>query len=391
MYDIVIIGGGIQGVGVAQAAAARGFKTLLLEQAELASGTSSRSSKLIHGGLRYLENAQFSLVKECLRERTLLLKNAPDLVSLKAFFIPVYKNTSRRPSLLFAGLTLYGLLTGLQKSAQFSILKKTLWPTLDGLSSKNLQYVFQYWDAQTDDKLLTQAVMHSALELGAKLLTNATFMSANTDQNIWKIVYQHNGENQEIESRSLVNTAGPWINQVSQKIRPKPQTHAIDLVKGSHIILKGHLTKGIYYLEAPQDKRAIFAMPWYGKILLGTTEKEFTGDPASVSASLAEKEYLLTTFKHYFPEYQQWHTDQIDTSFAGLRVLPANGNNPFSKPRETMIKIQSKNTPPLLSIYGGKLTVYRATAEQAMQRLEKHLPNRKCRANTATLKLTRVE
>ncbi len=388
MYDVVIIGGGIQGVGVAQAAAARGHKTLLLEQSELASGTSSKSSKLIHGGLRYLENAQFSLVKECLRERTLLLKNAPDLVTLKPFFIPVYKNTSRRPSTLFTGLALYGLLTGFQKSARFSKLKKMEWSSLDGLTSQNLQSVFQYWDAQTDDQLLTRAVMASASELGAEHLTNAKFVSAIADNNAWKISYQQNNTCKEILSLSLVNTAGPWIKQVLKKITPHPPANAVELVKGSHIILNGRLEKGIYYLEAPQDKRAVFVMPWYGKTLIGTTEETFTGDPACVSASQTEKKYLVDTFKHYFPEHRQW---EIEQSFAGIRVLPANGDSAFSKPRETMIKMGNSDSPALLSIYGGKLTVYRATAEQVMNQLEKALPHRKSLADTAKLKLNSVE
>ena len=151
---------------------------MLLEQTGLASGTSCRSSKLIHGGLRYLETAQFSLVHECLRERTLLLKLAPDLVRLQSFYIPVYHSTQRRPWQLRTGLMLYWVLAGFGNDGRFNTVPRSTWDSLDGLNTKNLQAVFQYRDAQTDDAALTKAVMHSATTLGARVIIPATFMSA---------------------------------------------------------------------------------------------------------------------------------------------------------------------------------------------------------------------
>ena len=161
-YDVVIIGGGIHGVGVAQAAAAAGHRVLLLEKTALASATSSRSSKLIHGGLRYLESAQFGLVRGSLRERTLLLQLAPDLVRRLPFHIPVYAGTTRRPFTIRAGLSLYALLGNLAPDCRFASLPRTDWPDLDGLATDGLQAVFRYYDAQTDDAALTRAVMASA-------------------------------------------------------------------------------------------------------------------------------------------------------------------------------------------------------------------------------------
>jgi glycerol-3-phosphate dehydrogenase len=164
-YDVAIIGGGIHGVGVAQAAAARGHKTVLLEQYDhLAEGTSSRSSKLIHGGLRYLEQYEFSLVRECLLERSYLLNNAPDLVKLTPVYIPIYKSSKRSALMIRAGLSLYALLGNFSVDARFKKVKKSQWNQLHGLNQQDLQAVYQYYEAQTDDSLLTKAVMDSALQ-----------------------------------------------------------------------------------------------------------------------------------------------------------------------------------------------------------------------------------
>jgi len=172
-YDIIIIGAGIQGAGVAQAAAAAGYKTLVIEKFSQAGlGTSCKSSKLIHGGLRYLESGQFKLVNECLRERKTLLKNAPHLVKLIPFYIPVYAHSIRPAWLIFTGLCLYSLFS----LKPFSIVKKTVWASLDGLNLKNLKIVFKYYDAQTDDKKLTQAVINSAEKLSCEIIYDADFL-----------------------------------------------------------------------------------------------------------------------------------------------------------------------------------------------------------------------
>ena len=161
-YDLVVIGAGIHGVGVAQAAAAAGYSVLVLEQTGIASATSCRSSKLIHGGLRYLESGQLNLVRESLRERDILLRIAPQLVQLVPFYIPVYRHTARRPWQIRAGLALYAVLGNLRRHAWFAALPRVQWGNLDGLATENLQAVFRYQDAQTDDAALTQAVMRSA-------------------------------------------------------------------------------------------------------------------------------------------------------------------------------------------------------------------------------------
>lgn len=387
-YDVVIIGGGIHGVGVAQAAAAAGYSVALLEQNALASGTSSRSSKLIHGGLRYLESAQFSVVRECLRERTLLLELAPELVKLQYFNIPVYKETTRRPWQLQIGLSLYALLTGMHRSARFSRVPKSKWESLDGLDTKGLQSVFRYYDAQTDDALLTRAVMNSAQELGAELLMPCELVGAELGDDYSSITYHHENNEETINARVIVNAAGPWANRVLEKITPAAKSLPMELVQGSHIVIDGKTEKGIYYMEAPRDKRAVFLMPWKDKALVGTTETVFQGDPGDVQPLASEEEYLLETVAHYFPRYRDNRREDIVERFAGLRVLPSSGTSPFSRSRETILHPDRHNKPRLLTIYGGKLTAYRATAEKVIQRIEESLPMRKPVANTRKLKLS---
>ena len=208
-YDLAIIGGGIHGAGVAQAAAALGYRVLVLEQNAIASGTSSRSSKLIHGGLRYLEQGSIGLVRECLHERALLLKLAPDLVRLKPFYIPVYPQTRRRPWQLRLGLSAYALLAWPRAGAKFRTLARREWDQLDGLRTDGLQAVFQYWDAQTDDAALTRAVLHSAQTLGATVKIPAEFISATLLPTSCSVRYTHENATHEITARVLVNAAGP--------------------------------------------------------------------------------------------------------------------------------------------------------------------------------------
>lgn len=384
-YDLIVVGGGIHGAGVAQAAAAAGHSVLVLEREALAAGTSSRSSKLIHGGLRYLENGQFRLVRECLRERRLLLRNAPSLVRLVPFHIPVYAETRRRPWQLRLGLACYGLLAGLDRSARFRSLPRAQWAALDGLRQDGLQAVFQYWDAQTDDRRLTEAVMASARELGARLLLPAVLRAARRTETGWRVTMVNGADTRDYVCRVLVNAAGPWVNQVLARIDPAPEILPVDLVQGSHILLEGSLRQGIYYLEAA-DGRAVFAMPWQGRLMVGTTETLFRGDPAQVAPREEEIDYLLATLASYFPAYRDHPRDQV-RAFAGLRVLPAGQGPAFRRPRETVLHPADDPRPRLLCIYGGKLTAYRATAEAVMARLHPVLPPRQAIADTRRLKL----
>ena len=383
-YDYIVIGAGIHGAGVAQAASAAGYRVLLLEQySQPALATSCRSSKLIHGGLRYLENTQFALVRECLRERAYLLNNAPQLVTLKHFYIPVYKTTTRRPWKIMIGLTLYSLFSW----RQFHRVRRDLWAKLDGLNTQDLDAVFSYYDAQTDDARLTRAVLASAESLGASAIFNCTVQKAVADAEGTVVHCQTDQGSQSFGARIVINASGPWVAEMHARLCDTTPL-AISLVQGAHIVLPGKVTQP-YYLESPSDQRAVFVLPWKDNILVGTTETAFEGDPAEVSASAAEIEYLLEIYNHYFRH--RYTTGDVIETFAGLRVLPAGEGAAFSRSRDTVFVRDDETRPRVVSILGGKLTAYRATAEKLVKSLKPFLPATRAIADTARLPLPPVD
>ena len=383
-YDVIVIGGGIHGVGVAQAVAADGYSVLVVEQTGLAAGTSSKSSKLIHGGLRYLESVEISLVRESLRERELLLKLAPDLVRRENFFIPVYPNTTRRPWLLRTGLWTYSLLAGFKKQVRFQTVPRSEWPSLDGLNVDHVQAVFQYADAQTDDAALTRSVMRSAESIGGELACPSELISATVRPDRVAARIESAGKTYDVECQVMVNAAGPWASGVAERITPTPPVVAVDLVQGTHLELPGKIQKGCYYVESPVDQRAVFVMPWKGHTLVGTTELAFHGDPKNVTATENEASYLLEVYAHYFPHRSREVLDR----WAGLRVLPRASGKAFHRSRETQLPVDLESAPRVVSVFGGKLTGYRATAEKVMKKIHRTLPIKKPVADTRKMKLT---
>ncbi len=381
-YDLAVIGGGIHGAGAAQAAAACGMRVLVLEQSAPAAGTSSRSSKLIHGGLRYLETGRFALVRESLAERERLLRLAPTLVRRVEFLIPVYARTRRRPWQVRVGLSLYALLGGLGRGARFASVPRAEWARLDGLDTRDLAAVFRYPDAQTDDAALTRAVLQSARALGATFACPAQFLAAERAGGGWRLRYRTPGADRECTAGFLVNAAGPWVNEVLEAVEPRVPERAIELVQGTHIMLAGATGRGVYYVESPQDGRAVFVMPWREQTLVGTTETAYTGDPAAVAPLPGEIDYLLSTFRHYFPQRPATLLD----SYAGLRVLPTGGGAHFHRSRETVLAADDRRRPRLVTVYGGKLTTYRLTAARVLRLLLPRRARRRCR-DTSTIPL----
>jgi len=383
-YEVLVIGGGIHGAGVAQAAAAAGYHTLLLEKNNWATGTSSKSSKLIHGGLRYLQSGDFRLVWECLRERELLLRNAPQLVQRRSFYLPVYRGSNYRSWQIALGLSLYSLLAGCGQHSRFKRLNKAFWRRqLPGLTQVGLQQVFCYQAAQTDDRLLTQAVAHSARRLGARTLTHSAFINPQRYNHGYRVVYQQAQQESEITARVLVNAAGPWVTEINRRIYPTPPELPVTLVQGTHLVIKGNISEQGYYLEAPSDHRAVFALPWGQNTLLGTTETLFEGNPDEVSPLAAEEHYLLAVLNHYFPAY----SPQVLERFAGLRVLPESKYPFFTRSRETQLLCDKPRQPGVITIYGGKLTSYRATAAKVVRLLARNIATRKPIADTRKLTL----
>ncbi len=359
-FDIVIIGAGIHGAGVAQAAAACGLRVLVAERNSAAGmETSSASSKLIHGGLRYLETAQLRLVRECLRERRLLLKNAPHLVSLQPFYIPVYRGAARSAYWIAAGLTLYRFLSG--GGLQAEVCGPPIDYQRQGLRTEGLIRIFRYYDAQTDDQALTRAVLSSAQALGAQVRFNSELVAAEMGDTI-KI---NLGSGEVISSRALVNAAGPWVNQAAQRIAGAPVL-PIDWVQGTHIVLDEPARRGCLYVESPRDRRAVFILPWRGKTMVGTTETAL--ESPEKAAPDAEIAYLLETYNHYFPGIPKGIAN-VSSTFSGIRVLPKEPVGANRRSRETMFGEFGNGTVKYLGIYGGKLTSYRATAETVLERL----------------------
>lgn len=385
--DVAIVGAGIHGTGIAQAAAAAGHSVLLLEQSDVAFGSSSRSSKLIHGGLRYLESGQYSLVRESLHERALMLRLAPDLVRIQRFYIPVYARTRRRPWQLRIGLALYALLAGLTPESRFGTVPRQEWDQLDGLEQRELQAVFWYQDAQTDDRALTRAVLQSAQSLGARLVCPAVFEGASLSDTGVELRYSTQGRTETVQARVLVNAAGPWADQVARRISPGLQVPAVECIAGTHLVLEGELQRGVYYLESPDDGRAVFVIPWKGRIMVGTTETRYEGDPGQVAPQPAEVDYLLSVLRYYFPRWRGVTEADIVEKFAGLRVLPAGDDSAFHRSRETQLVQDRPERPRVLSVYGGKLTTWRAVAARAFADIAPSLPARKPRARTDQLPL----
>ncbi len=384
-YDAIVIGGGIHGAGMAQAFAAAGYSIALFEQYAPAAGTSQRSSKLIHGGLRYLETGQFRLVRESLHERELLLQLAPDLVHLVPFLIPVYQHTRRRPWQISTGLFLYQVLTAFRPSGRFHVVRQQDWQGLAGLRRSGLQKVFSYFDAQTDDAALTAAVLASAQSLGAEVFYPAKFAAAERTDGGYRVAVQHAGHGEDYTCSILINAGGPWVNDVQDKIRPLPPRIDVQLVQGTHLEFDEPIGTSVFYVEAPRDQRAVFVIPWKGGTMVGTTETPFIGRPEDVAPLREEIDYLQETLLAYFPDYR----GRLRSSWAGLRVLPVGRQSPFSRSRETRFVEDTPGRPHLIAIYGGKLTAYRATAERVLALACHTLPARERRALTERIPLPR--
>ena len=377
-YDVAVIGGGINGAGVTQAAQAAGYRTALIEKCYWAAGTSSKSSKLIHGGLRYLESAQFSLVRESLAERKLLLEIAPKLVIPLRFNIPVYTDTHRRPWKLRLGLTIYALFAGLTTLARFRSLPASEYSRLPGLERQGLQAVFSYWDAQTDDARLTAAVAASAKALGAELFCPGRVTKLNSLEEGYELYLDENPE-PAISASVVVNAAGPWANEVLTCFERAPQPLAIEWEKGSHLILAQRIYDEAFYLEAG-DGRAVFLLPWGEHSLLGTTEQHYNGDLEDIRVSDEERDYLLGTLRRYFPSIEPTIIDE----FAGVRVLPAAHDRPFHRSREMVFHVDPL-VPKVMTLYGGKLTSYRQSSEKVVRWIASQAGKRQAVADTRKL------
>ncbi len=371
VFDVAIIGGGINGCGCAADAALRGLSVILCEQDDLASKTSSKSSKLIHGGLRYLEQYDFSLVKKALSERQKLLQLAPHLVHPLPFIIPYQKNM--RPLwMLRAGLFLYDYLSFANKLPHSKLVRREqqtrYFEPLDNPLSKG----FLFYDCATDDVRLTLANAMQAKEHGATIMPQTKLIRAEVTGNHWRLTLQKEGcDVLQITAKAVINTTGPWVGRVSELLNI-PMVHNLSLVKGSHLVVPKLYEGEHAYMLQHQDKRIIFAIPYHGYTMVGTTDVPYSGDLDNIEIDANEMDYLCAIINQYFNK--QLHKEEIITTWSGIRpLLSVNGKTASSLSRD-YIYHYSKLPAPAVTVYGGKITTYRQLAQQAVNELRTIFP-----------------
>jgi glycerol-3-phosphate dehydrogenase len=373
-YDLVIVGGGINGVGIAVDAAGRGLSVLLAEMSDLGHATSSASSKLIHGGLRYLENFEFRLVREALIEREILLAKAPHIVWPQRFILPQVEG-GRAAFLLRAGLFLYDHLAPRDRIPASASLDLKLDPAGRPLRLE-ITRGFAYWDCRVDDARLVVLNARAAADKGAAILPRTRVERAVVENGQWRITLSGSGGTREIGARTLVNAAGPWVQTVADSIDANGRStrEALRLVKGSHIVvprIKG--AEDAYLCQSP-DGRVVFAIPYEERFtLIGTTDIPFSDDPAAVTISREEEDYLLALVRRFFHGVPA--REDIVWTFAGVRPLYDDAAADASAAtRDYRFELTTAAGAPLLTVLGGKLTTYRRLAEAALGKLAPHLP-----------------
>lgn len=370
IYDIAVIGGGINGCGIARDAAGRGLSVALFEKNDLASGTSSSSTKLIHGGLRYLEHYEFRLVRESLKEREVLLAMAPHISWPMRFVLPHLKGL--RPAwLIRLGLFLYDHLGGRKVLPGCKSIDLRKDPA-GGPLKKEMTKAFEYSDCWVDDARLVVLTAMDAAARGADIHVRTEVVSATRTDDYWNIDLKDvlTGEQKAIKARSLVNAAGPWVADVlNQRLRSN-STSRVRLVKGSHIVLKKLFDHDRAYIFQNADARIIFAIPYEKDFtLVGTTDVDYHDDPKDVKATAEEISYLCAAAETYFsvPVRQQ----DVVWTYSGVRPLFDSGEASAQKAtRDYVLELDAPTgAPVLLNVFGGKITTFRRLAEEALEKL----------------------
>jgi glycerol-3-phosphate dehydrogenase len=369
IFDLFIIGGGINGAGIARDAAGRGLSVCLADKGEIGGATSSWSTKLIHGGLRYLENYEFKLVRESLKEREIVYKIAKPISKPMPFIIP-YVDKIRPAWLIKIGLFLYDNLGGksnIPKSKTLNLRKN-----FPNILQEKYKIGFQYFDIQIDDKELTKLNIKDAKRNKAKILEYNKVKKAEIIDNKW-IIHLQNGK--KIASKVLINASGPWINETLKKNIKLKSNKKIRLVKGSHIITKKLYKDDVAFTFQNNDKRIIFVIPYKEKFsLIGTTEVEVKS-PENKEISKIEIKYLINSVNNYLKK--KISTKDIVDTYSGIRPLIEDFNTATKVTRDYVFDLNIIKDLPLLNIYGGKLTTYRKLSEKVLLDLKEYLPNTK--------------
>ncbi len=382
VYDLAVIGGGINGCGIARDAAGRGASVFLCEMNDLASGTSSWSTKLVHGGLRYLEYREFRLVREALIEREVLWSAAPHIIGPLRFVLPHHRGL--RPAwLLRLGLFLYDHLGGRKLLPPTRTLDLSRDETGRPLKPGLFRRGFEYSDCRVDDARLVVLNARDAVERGAVVETRTKTIGATRSADGWTLdlLNTQTGERSSIRARVLVNAAGPWVADVlAARVRSNAKAK-VRLVQGSHIVVRKHYDHDRCYIFQNADGRIIFAIPYENDYtLIGTTDRDYTGDPAEVVASDAEIDYLCAAASEYFA--RPVRREDLVWTYSGVRPLYDDGaTDAKAATRDYVFEVDDVVAgAPVLSIFGGKITTYRRLAEAALARLSDSLPVLKQRA-----------
>jgi glycerol-3-phosphate dehydrogenase len=374
-FDLLVIGGGVNGAGIARDAAGRGLRVLLCEKGDLGGGTSSRSSKLIHGGLRYLEYYEFRLVREALIEREVLLRTAPHIVWPMRFVIP--HSREQRPAwLVRLGLFLYDHLGGRQSLPRTRRLDLQRAP--EGASLQPAYHTgFEYSDCWVEDSRLVVLTALDAAQRGAEVLVGTEVAEARRDGGLWTATLRHpDGGARQVAARILVNAAGPWVDLVRGGVVGSNAPSKVRLVKGSHLITRKFWDSSNAYLLQNDDKRVIFVIPYEDDLaLIGTTDIAYHGRPEDVAIDPAEQDYLLRAVNRYMRS-QLTAADAVAT-YSGIRPLFDDdaAASASAVTRDYTFDVDAgAGKPPLLSIFGGKITTHRKLAEHALEKLSPYLP-----------------
>ncbi|MFT5930720.1 MAG: glycerol-3-phosphate dehydrogenase [Oceanospirillaceae bacterium] len=368
--DLVVIGGGINGTGIALDAAGRGLNVLLCEQGDLASATSSNSSKLIHGGLRYLEHYDFRLVRESLAEREVLLRKAPHLIKPMRFRIP-HRPHLRPAWMIRLGLFLYDNLSKRVTLKPSRAIKFGRYSPL----LPHMKRGFEYSDGWVDDARLVVLNAVGAKQKGADIRTQTRCVQIKRVNSLWQVTLENvnTGSVEQVRARALVNAAGPWVSSLYRDAMQKQPPKQVRLIKGSHIVVPHIHAEEEAYLLQNEDGRVVFVIPFEGKFsLIGTTDLEFQGDPSDVAISQSEIDYLLGISNEHFKH--QLTTADVYWTYSGVRpLLDDESDSPQAVTRDYTFEVEAPaGMAPILSVFGGKLTTYRKLSELAVDSLVEH-------------------
>jgi glycerol-3-phosphate dehydrogenase len=374
VYDILIIGGGINGAGIARDAAGRGLKVLLCEKDDLASHTSSASTKLIHGGLRYLEHYDFALVRKALKEREVLLRAAPHIIWPLRFVLPHHKKL--RPAwLIRLGLFLYDHLGGRKLLPATRTLQRKTSAVFEPLRAGFVQG-FEYSDCWVDDARLVVLNAVDAAAHGADIRTRTACTELTSRNGTWQALLRQDDQSEvRVEARTVINAAGPWVDEISGRAGVTGNAPQVRLVKGSHIIVPKLFDDERCFIFQTGDGRVVFAIPYEnGKFtMIGTTDLPYHDDLDQVAASPEEIDYLCQVSNEYFE--QKISPKDVVSTFSGVRPLfEDQAENASSVTRDYVLKLDTVDRAPILSVIGGKITTYRKLAEDALESLSKAMP-----------------